>query len=209
MNESPPDNLADIKLTLEIVPAGKLVYRIYFREFDHETAFYFGKTASNRFDDHRQEVGVCYAAFTLEGAFVETMLRGVQDHAINDATPEFLYSLPHAELDARSIAAAKLVGPLRLVKLYGDGLLKNRVDASIASCPHAISRLWATAFMDHPDKPDGLIYACNHNNSELAVALFDRATAKITTPVNTKAPLSASDKVWELLDLYTVAITLD
>jgi hypothetical protein len=44
---------------------------------------------------------------------------------------------------------------------------------------HPPARQWSRAIYDHPTAPDGIAYRSNHDNGELCVALFERASARL------------------------------
>jgi hypothetical protein len=215
--QSPHADYAKIPLCCEALSEG-LLYRIYSMKFLHENALFFGKTKGNRFDDPAQTIGVCYLALTFEGALVETLLHGQQDSYIPlDPPSDTLFQIPYSELDARALAISRINEPLKLVKLYGDGLLQNVVDSSISSyvdpssidsCAYAMTQEWAGAFINHPDKPDGIIYRCKHNDDEKSVALFERATHKISLPINERDSLDSYEKTWEIFEKFKVGVVI-
>ncbi len=206
--QAPHANFTKTPLCCEALSEG-LLYRIYPMKYAHDNALFFGKTKGNRFDDPAQDVGVCYLALTFEGALVETLLHGQQDSYIPlDPPSDTLFQIPYSELEARALAISRINKPLKLVKLYGDGLLQNGVDSSISSCSHSLSQEWAGTFINHPDNPDGIIYRCKHNDDEKSVALFERAKHKISLPTNERDSLDSYEKTWDIFEKFRVGVVI-
>jgi hypothetical protein len=157
----PPGDLAGRDLPSLTLRPGRTLWRLHQAGLapDH-----FGAARRNRFDDPRGAFGVCYAALSEAGAFAETLLRR------SGAT-----LLTEAILKERALSSATVTQDLTLVRLFGDGLIPLGATAAVTSGPYPASQAWARALHDHPAKPAGVAYRANHDNDELAVALFDRA----------------------------------
>jgi hypothetical protein len=154
----------------------------------------FGRQASNRFDDPRQEFGVCYFGQSREAAFAETMLRR-----------PWVRLISRAFVDERAMSEFSQARFLRLVPLHGAGLSLVGVTADVASGPPERARLWSRACWDHPVQPDGIEYRCGHDDDQLAVALYDRAADALQAP-HTR-PLR-QDTAWfgSVLNRYAVGL---
>src|SRR5690606_22847901 len=98
---------------------------------DPSTHLPFRTDARYRFDAPDDSFGVVYAAFDLDTAFVETILRDKPQGATGPAV-----MLDEAELRDRSVITLdthRAGRALRLVKLYDDGLVALRLDNRISS----------------------------------------------------------------------------
>jgi hypothetical protein len=167
----PPAGFERAELVLvEIDPAALL--RLAFRSKASHVGF--RDSARYRFDAPAGEFGVLYAAFDLATAFAETVLRT----APQDVAPGEEPLLTYEELARRRVVQLAAVPgrrPLRLVKLYDEGLAAAKVDNRIATDDdYPTTRLWAKAFHDHPEQPDGLIYLSRFMGARRSVVLFDR-----------------------------------
>lgn len=109
-----------------------------------------------------------YAAIAIEGAFVETILHGRTDEQI----------IGRAFVEQRAWTEFTSVRPLKLMKLYDDGLFWHGTDASISAMPsYTRSRRIALAAFHEGPELDGIVYRSRHDNGELCFALFDRVTS--------------------------------
>jgi hypothetical protein len=159
-----------------------------------DAPLWFGRQATNRFDDPRGEFGVCYLAQSREAAFAETLLRQPRVRLIS-----------RAFVDERGMSGFAPARLLRVVSLRGSGLALIGITADIASGPHDIARTWSRALWEHPSQPDGIEYRCCHDDDQLAVALFDRAADALHPPQT--VPLRA-DRAWfgSVLSRYGVGL---
>jgi hypothetical protein len=160
----PPPWLGTIRLPIEPLAPGTPLIRVHRLGLD---PVFFGpgpgRPPTYRFDPPSGRCGVLYAALALAGALVETLLRNPQRRMVALADIE---ARGHVELACRRT--------LRLARLHGDGLQVVGTDAAIATGPYEPCGLWADALLDHPDAPDGILYASRHDNGQLCVALFER-----------------------------------
>ena len=157
-------------MLLDVDPAQLL--RLAFRSKVSQLGF--RASANYRFDAPAGEFGVLYAAFDLATAFAETVLRTVPQEIPAGEEPLLTYE----ELARRRVVQfAAMPGsmPLRLVKLYDEGLAAAKVDNRIATDDeYATTRLWARAFHDHPENVDGVAYLSRFMGARRSVVLFDR-----------------------------------
>ena len=139
----------------------------------------FRRSARYRFDAPAAEFGVLYAAFDLATAFAETVLRTVPQEIPAGEEPLLTYE----ELSRRRVVHLAPVArgrPLRLIKLYDEGLAAAKVDNRIATVDdYATTRIWAKAFWTHPIKADGVVYLSRFMGGRRSVVLFDRCASKI------------------------------
>jgi hypothetical protein len=142
------------------------LYRIH-RTVQHWQ--YFGKNASERFDDPLKRHGVLYVSAQPEAAFAEVFLRTLS-----------LMVVDEVDLRARSLTSLA-ANSLRCVDLTGSGLRKLSCDNRISTeKPCTTVGLWSRALYIHPQHPDGLIYRNRHNPRFRCLALFDRCAAKLS-----------------------------
>jgi len=106
-----------------------------------------------------------YAAAALEGAFAETILHGRPAGQI----------VSRAYVEQRAWTAIKVLRPLKLMKLHGEGLFWHGVDARVSAADtyDESRRVALVGFREAPDL-DGVTYRSRHDNGELCHALFDR-----------------------------------
>jgi RES domain len=160
----PPTDLPTRKLPLVTVKGS--LYRIH-RTVQHWR--YFGKNASERFDDPLKRYGVLYVSSRPEAAFAEVFLRTLS-----------LMVVDEVDLRARSLTSFA-ANSLRCLDLAGSGLRKlschNRISTEK---PYTTVGLWSRALYSHPQQPDGIIYRSRHNPRFRCLALFDRCAAKLS-----------------------------
>jgi hypothetical protein len=173
----PPPGFDRTDLVLVDVDPGELL-RLAFRSKVSQLGFRV--SANYRFDAPGGEFGVLYAAFDLATAFAETVLRTVPQEIPAGEEPLLAYE----ELARRRVvqfAAAPKGRPLRLVKLYDEGLAAAKADNRIATNDeYATTRLWAKAFHDHPEKADGIAYLSRFMGARRSVVLFDRCAGSLS-----------------------------
>ena len=188
----PPDDLR--QRDLPVVPASGPLHRIHRAT---RAPLFFGKTGENRFDDPEHAFGVLYAGESEACAFIETF-----------AEPLDVPFVTLAQLGARKLSVIEVTEPLRLVSLVGGDLRRLGADARLFAAEHAVAQAWARALHEHPARPDGLRYRARHDPGELAVAVFDRAKAKLRARVARYALADprAYALVARLLDRYGLGL---
>jgi len=189
----PPDlhKLSPGTVTLETTVTLWRVYRLA------GAPLFFGRTATQRFDDPAGTYGVLYASESPHGAFIESVGWDTGRRAVG-----------WDELGTRGVVLFRPRRKLRVFDLDGPALRQMGADARlIAGGDHAISRTWSAALHAHPHRVDGLRYRARHDNREFSLALFDRCKANVVaferralTAPNT-LPLLA-----ELLDHYGMGL---
>lgn len=126
-----------------------------------------GGPPRGRFDAPRGEYRVHYSALTVDGAFVEALLRQEQ-----------LPYLAWSDIGQREIAELHLTRPVRVMPILGHHLAQLRATAAVASGPYGVSRSWSHALSQWRDDHgplDGLLYPSRHDDTQRCLALFDRA----------------------------------
>lgn len=136
---------------------------------------YFGKHASNRFDDPAKAFGTCYCGQQLDTAIGETVL--------HDELPEKgQFRMRQEDIDARylvTFGTGDENGVLKLADLTGANLKRLGGDNSLsADHPYDVSQQWAAAVHAHPGNVDGFLYVSKQLNDKRAVVVFDRARKK-------------------------------
>ena len=168
----PPKNFAGLKLQLEEVEPASLLRLAWRPKITH---FRFRRDSQYRFDSPDRSFGVLYAAFDLQTAFAESVLRDTPQRSPAAGAVPIAWS----EIKRRavvSLAPGAANRPLRLVALSGAGLVAARTDNRIATVDdYSVTRQWARAFHDHPIQADGLLYMSRFLGDRQSVVLFDRA----------------------------------
>lgn len=162
---------------------------------------FFGRSASNRFDDpsrtRSKRFGTCYLGLGLEVAIAETVL--------HDEMPiDGGFEIAASELESRFCVRFAGGSLLTLADLTGTAL-KSLVGSSEISTivPYDVPQRWSRALHRHPQAVDGLIYMSRHVNSRKAVVVFDRAAHKLGTPSYRPLP-DTKDALAAAMDLRIV-----
>jgi hypothetical protein len=146
---------------------------------------YFGTTGANRFDDPNPNkaarYGTCYFGCGLETAIAETLL--------HDASPvKGFFLISPNEIAARFVVHYK-GSSLTLADLTGASLKRIGLHAELSGTSYyKTPQRWSKAIYDHPQQVDGFVYMSRHVNTEKAVVLFERASAKIKMGKATPLP---------------------
>ena len=157
---------------------------------------YFGRNGRNRFDDPQKQFGVCYLSLSPNGAFAETLIRKPTGQV-----------LQKSDLRKYCLARVQTRQALRLVHCHGEGLAQNGLDSQISSSADRNStQSIAREFHDHKDQPDGLIYRARHDDDQLSIALFERASDKLCDPQQSVSWMNAGPLLDEVLDRYDIAL---
>jgi hypothetical protein len=161
------------------VAEGVRLHRVYGEA--RAPRWYGRRDATSRWDHPEGDFGVLYLGRSPIGAFAETLLRTPTDRDV-------LWT----RVQQKRQATFKVLAPLRLAKLHGEGLAWFGVTAAeIAEADYALPQ--GLARRVHTTLPaDGIQYRSRFDNDELCVALFDRADAKLDL-VAQDAPI---DKLW-------------
>ena len=193
---TPPELPA--RLSVQTLRAGGTLYRAHNVGLD---AIFFGPGADNpplyRFDSPDGGYRVCYLGVDEEAAFVEGVLhRAIPRRIISAKT-----------LRTRAITEIRIEEDIRAMRLYGQYLVGNGATAAVVHGDdyRDLSQPWSRAIHDHPMRPDGILYMAKHDDSAMALALFDRAARKIVA--GARHPLSGYDlRTLRLLDRYGIGL---
>jgi RES domain len=180
-----PEELRRIGADLRALPAGTLLFRIYFRGGDHPGGWdefrRFGPLATARFDHHpdpqgmHEECGIHYAASLVKTCVAEAFQTG---RAVDPRRRE------------PWLAGFALAGEIRLLNLGGDWPTRAGGSMKINSGPRPITRRWSRAIHEAYPEVVGLLYASSMHANEEAVALYERASPTIPIRSQVHVPLS-------------------
>ncbi len=182
--EPPTDaELAESSPERKILPAGTLLWRVYFRGGDHPTYWdtlrSFGPT-TGRFDHHPppssvQERRILYSAEQGLTCLAEVF----QDSRIIDRTARKPW-----------IGAFRTRQDLTLLDLTGDWPTRAGASMVISSGPRPRAQRWSRAIYSAFADVDGLYYPSSMAASRPALALYERAGSAIPTAPAFHRPLS-------------------
>ncbi len=188
---APPPDLGQRRLPLKLVNGA--VFRIHRAGCD---CLYFGKNASERFDDPLGQYGVLYAALGPEAALAEVFLRRLS-----------LMLVAEVDLQERALGQI-LCKRLHCVDLSAAGLRRISCDNRIATQkPYDTPQQWSRALFEHPQQPDGIIYRSRHNPRYQCLALFDRCRTRVRL-AGSAALMTGGRRAWTVGQLrkYQLAI---
>jgi hypothetical protein len=178
----PPPDLASRRLPRRTLAAETALWRIH---DDRRDPVWFGPApgvaARNRFDAPAGEFRVCYFGLSAEAAFAETFLRNPGRRMLDRTL-----------LGSRALTVLRNRRPLSVVRLHGPGLARAGATAEVTHGPtYDLARAWSLALWSHPSRPDGILYTSRHDDEEVCLALFDRASGEIY-PERSERLLSSS-----------------
>jgi hypothetical protein len=188
---APPGDLASRELPLTRV-SGPL-YRVHRASC---SALYFGKSGLSRFDDPQKQFGVLYASLKPEAAFVEAVLRQIDQVLVWEKA-----------LAERALSMINMT-PISCVNLTAHGLRRLSCDNRIADeLPYRMPGLWSRAFFEHPQKPSGILYRSRHNPQLTCIAVFSRAERQFKV-AQTRGLLDPGLRGWtgKLLSRYRLLL---
>jgi hypothetical protein len=161
----------------------------------------FRREARYRFDSPDRSFGVMYAAFDLATAFAETVLRDKSMH-LDDVI------LDYQDLESRMVVELKRGPdnrPLRLIKLYDEGLAAAHTDNQISARDHyPTTQRWAQIFHAHSIAADGIVYMSRYMGARKSVALFDRCGAAVAA--GSATPLLEHRDFAGVMEMFDLAI---
>lgn len=77
------------------------------------------------------------------------------------------------DLEQFAVTRIEVPRPIPVVDITGGGLRRIGADGRLTTGSHRISREWAAALYEHPQRPRGIMYFSRSNQSLVSVALFD------------------------------------
>lgn len=174
----PPADLHQRDLPLNRIPAGDPLFRVHCSNL--APVFYGpgpGKPPSYRFDCLSGRFGVLYIAPGPDAAMIETLLRNPQRLTVS-----------YSDIRIRSLSILQATRDLHLVEAMGAHLSRLGTTGAMSTGPYDPCGAWSDALFDHPDRPDGILYASRHNPDEACIALFERPDITLeevkTTPLS-------------------------
>jgi hypothetical protein len=154
----PPDNFQS-KL-LPIKEYSQSWYRL--NPVDFDSAIYFDRSGKGRFDSGKSDYGILYGGQNERGAFIETFGRNLGIRTVSQIA-----------LQQRNLFEITSDRPMKIVDIWGANLSKLGMDSRISSGDYEVSRAWANAIYQHPQKVDGICYHSRHDDTEICCGLFE------------------------------------
>ena len=190
---APPENLHDRRLPFATVPSE--LYRISRRKY--ADPLHWSRKGANRFDAPLHPYGVLYTALNPECALLEVFGDAwAQDRVIQ-----------RRELDGFELCTLTVSRPVRVVDFTGDHLNRLGTDANLfASLQYELTRQWAEALMNHPERPQGILYHSRKNPLLYSYALFGTPLTKSAIGVSRRLPLTHYPYLMRILLKYDVAL---
>jgi hypothetical protein len=187
----PPGNLAQQSLPLQLFAAP--VFRLW--QNHHPSAFFWSKERIYRFDSKSARYGVLYTGGTFEGAALEVF----GDQWVKRRV------LSRVLLKKYRVSVMLPTRQLSLVDTTGSNLNKLGVDSILfASINYRLTRSWARAFMEHPSKPEGIVYHSRKNPLLLNYAFFGTDDVQDSLVEQDALPLEDAPGLGAFLDHYEV-----
>ncbi len=95
--------------------------------------------------------------------------------------------------------------PLRLIKLYDEGLAAAHTDNQISARDHyPTTQRWAEMFHAHSVAADGIVYMSRYMGARKSVALFNRCGAAVA--VGRVTPLLEHPDFAGIVDLFDLGV---
>jgi len=190
----PPKDLNRRKLL--IAKYDRQLFRISKTSRGKPGVVYFGKNGTERFDDPDSDYGVCYLAEDEYGAFIEVFGQSLETLLDED----YIY--------ARALSTLEPKHPLRLVDVTGRGAAWISAAGEMACGDRALSQEWSKALYNHPEKVDGILYRCRHDQERFSVALFDRAKGVLAVTEHLAwSDAALKPLLGEILDHYNLGLS--
>ena len=164
-----PQLLESLDPEVRTVPAGSVIWRIYFRNSRHPTHwkdFRYVGPIDARFDHHvgneptRQNRAVMYGADDPTTCLAEVFQK---TRVINRWHKE------------PWLVGFKTKNPVRLLDLTGTFATRAGASMGLMTGPRSVSRSWARAFHDSCPEVDGLYYPSSMHANRPAMVLTERA----------------------------------
>jgi hypothetical protein len=189
----PPGNLAQQSLPLQLFAAP--VFRLW--QNHHPSAFFWSKERIYRFDSKSARYGVLYTGGTFEGAVLEVF----GDQWVKRRV------LSRVLLKKYRVSVMLPTRQLSLVDTTGSNLNKLGVDSILfASINYRLTRSWSRAFMEHPSKPEGIVYHSRKNPLLLNYAFFGTDDVQDSLVEQDALPLEDAPGLGAFLDHYEVLL---
>jgi hypothetical protein len=140
----------------------------------HTNPAYYGRARTYRFDAPDAGYGVCYFGTSLPAAFMETIPLALDPHSGD-------HLIESSDLSTRYASLTSSNQPLELAFFADDGLALNGIDQRVTGGDnYNLAQRWSGAIHTYHPLVDGIFYASRHHNRLYCVALFERASDKVT-----------------------------
>jgi hypothetical protein len=186
---TPPPSVATLRAIareIHVLPAGAVLWRIYFRAGAHPSRWNgfrtFGPTNA-RFDHHQPPArrhrtrAILYASDAGPTSLAEVF----QQTRVIDRFA-----------DSPALAAFQLTRDLQLLDLTGAWPTRAGTSMAINSGSRAKARAWSRAIYTAYPNVEGLRYASSMNANQPAFALYERARSALPAASALDLPLSAA-----------------
>ncbi len=82
--------------------------------------------------------------------------------------------IARSTLAANDLISLKISDELNFVDLSGPNLNLLGADAGVFSGPYKVTQKWGQMLMEHPDKPDGILFPSRKNETLRNLGLFNK-----------------------------------
>jgi hypothetical protein len=179
-----------IEFPLVTVPKATKLYHTSWVEH-LGTPLYFGKAATNRYDDPEKQYGCLYLANSLSTALMESVFHEHRWWLLSLLAKKVDRKITQSELDRRLVRHIVVLDDLNLADLCAPGFMARHLGLTLTQFvsrdykrTQRISRMAFESTVSAPTsasstKFDGLRYPSRNNYPDMCICLFDRALAKI------------------------------
>lgn len=178
-----------IALSSFFINAGELLQHV--SRIDYRgTPLYYGRSATNRYDDPLGKYGVLYLGQDLATALMESVFH--KHHW--DRSPKRSISL--AEIHQRMVRVVGVLEPLNLADLTAPGImagyfglnLQQMTRRNYAHTQQVSAHVQAMHSEDGQPTFDGVLYPSRNNYPASSIALFEQANPKVTVCADIDLP---------------------
>ena len=156
-------------------------------------SLFFGKFATERFDDPARDFGVCYLGVDTYTAFIECFRQRARFKCVAES-----------EIQQSSVVRVQ-ISPLNLLDITGPGLAHLGQTGNLTSSEsHVESQIFSRRIFEHPENVDGILYRAKQDPNRFSIALFERAEHKVTA--DTSAEWHGHGQLVEILDHYELGL---
>jgi len=160
--------------------------RIYWKKFG---PCFFSQKELSRWDIASGPYGAMCVGDSFDTAFLEVFGDTLR---IEDKKR----ALTGDELDKREVATITIPKDIKVLDIRNSNLVRLSLDSRIFSGAYTVSRNWSKAFMEHPAKPQGVLYNSRHNPENTNLVIFGK-------PPGGVPPLSHHLEVAEIQELLS------
>ena len=153
------------KLQLTLTSVSGVWLRLHHQDFG---AIFFSRGMKSRWDAPGPFGAMCMA----------TSLPGIVQERFGDQLRDNSKFLTDEETSGYRVTKLHITKAVMVADIRGPELFHINADAQLFSGAYEVSRLWSAAFMQHPQKPAGLLYNSRHDPKKTNLVLFDRRGVK-------------------------------